>query len=58
MRTEGDYLIEYGEPNRHVLHQTVTPSLDKVVEAMNAWARGETRWREDFEWMPASEQPD
>jgi hypothetical protein len=49
MRTEGDYLIEYSEPKLAVLHQTVTPSLDKVVEAMNAWARGETRWRDDFE---------
>lgn len=58
MRTEGGYLIEYGEPKRDVLHQTVVPSLDMVVEAMNAWARGETRWREDFEWTAVPKQPD
>lgn len=57
-RTEGDYLIEYGEPKGDVLHQTVTPSLDKVVAAMNAWARGEIRWRDDFEWMSAPKQPE
>lgn len=57
-RAEGDYLIEYGEPKADALRQTVTPSLAVVVEAMNAWARGETRWRDDFEWMSVPRQPD
>lgn len=50
----GDYLIEYREPKSEALHQTVTPSLAEVVAAMNAWARGETRWRGDFIWTRAS----
>lgn len=50
MRDDGDYAIEYREPKSEAGHQTVTPSLDAVVEAMTAWARGEVSWREDFEW--------
>jgi hypothetical protein len=58
MRTEGDYLIEYREPKPDVTRQTVTPSLAAVVEAMNAWARGETSWRDDFEWTQVSLPPE
>lgn len=50
----GDYLIEYREPDAEVVHQTVTPSLDEVVAAMNAWARGEVRWRREFAWRQVS----
>ena len=50
MRSEGDYVIEYREQKPETLYQTITPSLDKVIAAMNAWAQGEVMWRDDFEW--------
>lgn len=50
MRPEGDYVIEYREPKSEVPHQTITPSLAKVIEAMAAWTRGEVLWRDDFDW--------
>lgn len=53
MRTEGDYLIEYRGPKPDATYQAITPSLPAVVDAMNAWARGETSWLGDFEWTQA-----
>jgi hypothetical protein len=52
MRQQGDYVVEYREPKPEVLYQTTVPSLVAVTTAMNAWARGEVKWRDDFEWTP------
>ena len=57
MRSQGDYVLEYREEQPEVLHQTVTPSLDDVITAMKAWARGEVLWRDDFDWTPVSPAP-
>ncbi|MCF6228704.1 MAG: hypothetical protein L3J82_08620 [Planctomycetes bacterium] len=31
--------------------QAIVPSIDGVVEAFQAYARGEDEWREDFVWL-------
>ncbi|MEY9911037.1 hypothetical protein ABIA35_007288 [Catenulispora sp. MAP12-49] len=57
MRAEGDYTIEFREQKSGTPQQTTTASLDAVVEAMNAWARGEVAWRADFRWEEVAEVP-
>ena len=31
--------------------QAIVPSIDGVIEAFQAYARGEDEWREDFVWL-------
>jgi hypothetical protein len=51
LRPEGVFQLEYraGKPSEH--YQTRTESRDKVVSALSGWSRGESAWRDDFEWV-------
>jgi hypothetical protein len=51
LRSDGVFQLEYraGQPSQH--YQTQTESRDKVVSALSGWCRGESAWRDDFEWL-------
>ncbi|MEY9928779.1 hypothetical protein ABH926_003418 [Catenulispora sp. GP43] len=57
MRPEGDNTIEFRKQKSEALQQTTTPSLEAVVDAVNAWARGEVAWRGGFAWQEVAEVP-
>jgi hypothetical protein len=50
-RLDGMFQLEYraGGPSEH--YQTQTDSRDKVVSALTGWSKGESLWRDDFEWL-------
>lgn len=54
MRAEGDYQLEYCDRSPEEHYVTVTPSVEKVVEAMIDWSASEVGWREDFVWSKVS----
>jgi hypothetical protein len=50
-RPDRVYQLEYraGQPTEH--YQSRTDSRDKVASALVGWSRGESAWRDDFEWV-------
>jgi hypothetical protein len=50
LRPDGTYQLEYRDRSPAEHFQTRTLSSAKVVTALTAWAAGETRWRDSFQW--------
>ncbi len=50
LRDNNVYELEYrdGTPTEH--YQTLTVSLEKVTDALIAWADGRTEWKDGFMW--------
>jgi hypothetical protein len=51
LRPDGFFQLEYraGNPSEH--YQTRTESREKIASALSAWSKGESAWRDNFEWV-------
>jgi hypothetical protein len=51
LRPDGLFQLEYraGQPSEH--YQTQADSRDKIVSALSGWIKGESAWRDDFNWL-------
>ncbi|MGW6414137.1 hypothetical protein [Streptomyces sp. NPDC055055] len=50
LRNDNTYQLEFREGRAAEHYQTRTLSQDKVIAALNGWAKDQTGWKDAFMW--------
>jgi len=55
LRPDGVFQLEYRAGSASEHYQTRTESREQVASALSGWSKGESAWRDDFEWLSIGE---